>query len=339
MKQPNDIRIRQRAFRRMMRNNTKNIGNNKEAKPSKNNVIYNNELVDFIVDADIKCANKIHVLIVNLNQLNYTQRLVNDLLVQDGLFDLTIFDQNSQEDGTDRYYNFLKTKWTLEGCNLNIIRNTVNAPLNHVWNWFYEHASNDFLAFLNNDMEICNNFIKDAISIFEKEDKCGMIVHPTNNEKYTKLDKLTYEITEEPFLQGWDFIMRRCLYESIPSEMKLYCGDDWLLNSVIRKGYYEFYDISSPIIHYLSKTISKNRKVINNILTKDLEVKKELINKGVLKDFYKDKNKYTNRQFRKEYCLETDKKIIVSLTTYPKRIQNIPVVLDSILKQRYTFQY
>lgn len=285
--------------------------------------------IDYIIDYEIKCKNKLHIIIINLNQLKYTKRIINDLLVQTEDFDLTIFDQHSGEKGTEKYYDYLLKKWPLKNCTLNIVKNTCNAPLNHVWNWFYANTTNEYIAFLNNDMEICDNFVSDAIKIFELEKSCGMIVHPTNNKNYKKLSELKYQKSTKPFLQGWDFIIRRNLYKEVPSDLWIYSGDVWLLNCVLKKGYYEYYDISSPIIHYTSSTVKENKTKINGILQSDLRNSR----KYKLNDYNYTSNTFSNRFFKEEYAMETDKKIIVSLTTYPKRIHNIQKVLDSILNQ------
>jgi GT2 family glycosyltransferase len=41
--------------------------------------------------------NKLHILIVNINNLEYTKNCISDLILQTSDFDLTIFDQNSTE--------------------------------------------------------------------------------------------------------------------------------------------------------------------------------------------------------------------------------------------------
>jgi GT2 family glycosyltransferase len=49
----------------------------------------------------------ISVLVVNLNNLQFTKDCVNDLMSQDCEFNLTIVDQNSSEEGTKEYFSTL----------------------------------------------------------------------------------------------------------------------------------------------------------------------------------------------------------------------------------------
>lgn len=287
--------------------------------------------IDF--DGKLNCSsNKIHILIVDYKLLKYTQHVISNLLIQDAKFDLTIFEQIPDEK-TKVYMEDLRNRWNLDGCELNIVLNSVNAPLNHIWNWFHKNTTNEYLAFLNNDIEICDNFVSDAEKIFSKESTCGIIVHPTNNPQYTKQNELKYIKDESHFLQGWDFIIRRELYEPIPEEMLLFGGDNYLFQEVFNKGYNEFYDISSPILHYRSKTINENKELLDkqqkndrNIFIHKYRKETHLLNTSKT-------NKISNRPFDNIFPIDLTKKIIVSFTSWEKRIGNVEYVIKQMLKQ------
>ena len=293
--------------------------------------------MEFITDKiDFKdslgCYNKLHILVVDYKQLEFTKNIINCILLQDTKFDLTIFEQTPDEK-TRVYMEDLKNKWNLDGCVLNVVYNSVNAPLNHIWNWFYKNTTNKYLAFLNNDIEICDNFVSDAEKIFSKENMCGIIIHPTNNPQYTKQNELKYIKDESHFLQGWDFIIRRELYEPIPEEMLLFGGDNYLFQEVFNKGYNVFYDISSPILHYRSKTINENKELLDkqhendrNIFIHKYRKEKHLLNTSKT-------NKISNRPFDNIFPIDLTKKIIVSFTTWEKRIGNVEYVIKQMLKQ------
>ena len=295
-------------------------------------IVYDTSVIDKIdLDEMLPCKNKIHVLIPNLNQLSYTQNIVNCLLIQDSDFDLTIFDQHSQEKFTDRYYDDLKRLWPRKNCQLNIVKNSVNAPLNHVWNWFYKHTINPYIALLNNDIEICDNFISNAEKIFEKEPKCGIISHPTNIKEYTKKNELEYDIIKSlPYLQGWDMIINRNAYKEIPDDLFIYAGDEYIYDQmVLENKYKQVYDISSPVLHYVSKTIMSNRKEVEKILNNDLRIYRQKYKRYAI---FKD-HKYCHRKFNGVFPIDLTKKIIVSFTTWEKRIDNVKHVIDIMNNQ------
>lgn len=209
--------------------------------------------------------NKIGILVVNYNNLEYTKNCVSDLFKQiNQNFELWVVDQNSSEIGTKEYLNELKQ------TNVSVIENNTNQDLNRVWNWFYENCESEYLCFLNNDVRISNNFTDDTINIFEKESQVGAVIHVTNNSKYVKAEhKLNYAILNPPLYQGWDFCFRRKAYTEIPDTLRIFGGDDFLFGNLNKNGYKTALVYSSPIIHYKEKTRNNIGDVIHEIQRKD----------------------------------------------------------------------
>lgn len=286
--------------------------------------------IDFV--GKLKSKNSFHVLIVNYNQLFFTKCIINDLLLQNHPFDITIFDQNSEEKETKKYLTHIQKNWFREDCELNIVYNGGNSPLNTVWNWFSESTDNKYLAFLNNDIRVCANFVSDSIKIFEKEEKCGIIVHPTNKFPLISKEKIEYKFMDKPYLQGWDFVIRHELYEKIPNELKIWCGDNWIIQKIIKKGYSQVYDISSPIIHYFSKTITKYKHVIDEILKNDFSIFQKKYDDTNI-PLLRSNNEFRETSYKGNIPKYFDDRVIVSMTSYPKRLKNIPFIIDTILKQ------
>lgn len=208
---------------------------------------------------------RISVLIVNLNNLEYTKNCVNDLLQQDVLFNLTLIDQNSSEVGTTEYFNDLFSRH-LEGHFYGKIHilgtyNTgYNKPLNHIWNEFVENSETEFVCFLNNDIRLSPNFLSSSISLFDLEPNVGVINHTTNSKEFqTWSNNLNYVKQQNPYRQGWDPIFRKESYFKIPQELSFFYGDDYLFSKLYENGYVGAYILNSPVIHYeRSTTIEKN---------------------------------------------------------------------------------
>ena len=201
---------------------------------------------------------QIGILIVNYNNIEYTKNCVNDVINQiNKNFKLYVIDQNSNETGTNDYLE------SIESINyITIIRNTKNIPLNWVWNKFYEICDLEYLCFLNNDIRLTNNFTDDISKIFNLESSVGAIIHVTNNIKFTKTEhKLNYEILNPPLYQGWDFTLKRSCYTKIPTNLKIFGGDDYLFANLVKNNNKIALTYSSPIIHYKERT----RVKISNI--------------------------------------------------------------------------
>ncbi len=193
----------------------------------------------------------LRVLVINLNNIEYTKSCLNNLLSQSYLdFKITVVDQNSNQQNTKEILNSYKSS------NVNIIYHSENKPLNHVWNWFAISHTEDILCFLNNDVIITDNFIADTINVFNIENNVGIVVHSTNHEKFIKKDIQTkYIICEkDKYMQGWDFTIRKCLFKKIPLELITYCGDDFIFQTIYDFNYDIAYITSSPMIHLQGKS-------------------------------------------------------------------------------------
>ena len=225
-----------------------------------------------IVNTKLGCSEKIHVIVVNINQLSYTKNCINDLIAQTSKFDLTLFDQNSNEPDTIEYLDFVKSLDGKAG-RVNVVKNDCNAPLNMIWNWFYKKTTNQYLCFLNNDVRIPDNFIKDTVETLETDKTCGIAIHVTNNEFIQRKNNLEY-VTDNTSMQGWDFTIRRNVYTLIPTDLILYCGDNYLFEQMYLNGGKCATILSSPIIHYKAKSQVSNAEFFKNLKTKESKIYK-----------------------------------------------------------------
>jgi GT2 family glycosyltransferase len=188
----------------------------------------------------------VHIQIVNINGLVYTKNLVDDVLAQTHPYWLRLIDQNSREKGTREYFESLKRRY----ARIEIVFNSSNVDLNRLWNDFYHTAKSEYVCFLNNDMRIPSNFVKDTMEIFNREPKVGCVIHSTNHEDYREVTPLKYIVLENKYAQGWDFTMRREAFTPIPEELRVFGGDDHLFMNMYKNGWRTAIAISSPVIHY-----------------------------------------------------------------------------------------
>jgi ubiquinone/menaquinone biosynthesis C-methylase UbiE/GT2 family glycosyltransferase len=197
---------------------------------------------------------KISVLVVNLNNLDFTKDCINDLLLQDVEARITLVDQGSTEPGTLEYLSVLS-----ETTSIDIFRNNENLPLNHLWNWFVENSHTPFICLLNNDVRIPPNFLSSALKVFEKEPKVGFVNHTTNSLEFSEWDdNLNYVVMDNPYRQGWDPIFRKSSYFPIPESLKFFYGDDFIYSKLYENGEKGAYVLNSPILHFeRSTTIEK----------------------------------------------------------------------------------
>lgn len=191
----------------------------------------------------------IHILVVNLNNVQYTINLIKDLSKQSHYFMLDVVDNNSEEEDTQSILTDLNKYYKFKFVPL---RDRID--LNVLWNFHYLYSPCDYLCFLNNDIRISSNFMADTYKIFYLEPRVGCVVHVTNNKQYNEATKLDYEISNEEFVQGWDFTIRREAFSLIPNDLKVFGGDDFLFQNMYNNGWKVAVALSSPVIHYKAKS-------------------------------------------------------------------------------------
>ena len=164
---------------------------------------------------------KISILLVNLNNLEYTKECLNDLLNQDIVFNLRLIDQNSSEFGTKEFFDeFFSRHQNGDFYGkinfLEVLNTGFNKPLNHLWNEYMNESLTDFVCLLNNDVKVSPNFLSSAVTILENEPKVGVVNHITNNIKFSSWsDSLNYIVMEIPYRQGWDPFFRKTNFNEI----------------------------------------------------------------------------------------------------------------------------
>ena len=201
----------------------------------------------------------ISVLVVNLNNLQFTKDCISDLMSQDCEFNLTIIDQNSSEEGTKEYFKNLLNSDIGPIKEIEFVQNKSNLSLNKIWNEFVKNTSDDFCCLLNNDVRISPNFLSSSIKVFEKESNVGFVNHVSNNKDYREWsNELNYKVIDAPYRQGWDPIFRKECYNKIPEDLSFFYGDDYIYSKLYSSGMKGAYVLNSPMIHFeRSTTIEK----------------------------------------------------------------------------------
>lgn len=212
------------------------------------------------------------ILIVNLNNLQYTKDCISDILLQNNNnYHITLIDQNSSENGTLEYLEYL-----LSVDKVTVIKNSSNVDLNYLWNEFYKNSNTDYLCFLNNDIRLTNNFVDDTINILNNNINVGIVIHVTNNLNHTISTTLNHKILETPLYQGWDFSIRKKLYPLIPNGLRIFGGDDYIFGVIYRDKIDVSMCFSSPIIHIKEGTRKKTGQKTIDIHKNDIEVFKRI---------------------------------------------------------------
>jgi hypothetical protein len=185
--------------------------------------------------------------------MSYTIDCVKDLLDQDWLdYSITVYDNASTEKDTDSGLEEISKM----SAAINVVRLESMNDLNKIWNEFAAGSTAKYVCFLNNDVRIPANFLRDTVITMSSNPQIGIVSHSTNKKKYctvrnsTEYSILDMHVNGKTIRQGWDFTIRRELYVPIPDDLRVYCGDDWIFHNVYGKGKTCAMVTSSPVIHY-----------------------------------------------------------------------------------------
>ena len=267
----------------------------------------------------------ISVLIVNLNNLEFTKKCIEDLKNQDSEFSLTALDQNSSEEGTKEFFSFISS-------DIEFIQNDHNKPLNQIWNWFVNKSNTPYICLLNNDVRLSPNFLSSAIKVLEKEPNVGFVNHVSNNKDYQEWsNELNYRIIDNPYRQGWDPIFRKECYTEIPNELSFFYGDDYIYSKLYSSGMKGSYVLNSPMIHFeRSTTVEKGGQrdaSLDGFFFDQLDL--EYKNMSFVEDLSKWKPEFNEIKMKEKYSKE-------SYITRDANIENWESHLNAIILNQYS---
>ena len=198
----------------------------------------------------------ISVVIPVLNQLFLTNNLL-DYISDNSVKPVEIFliDNNSSEDiqsAVDSHPNL----------NIIYMRQKKNIGVNAAWNIGIQLAKGNFLSILNNDIILPKFFFKYIKELMIKHKEVGICVPNTVEDKTTVITTESYPyIKTFPLArrEGWAYTIRTSVAREcypIPTNLKLFFGDDYLFGKTRELGYTVVKMVTNPIYHYGSITLS-----------------------------------------------------------------------------------
>ena len=184
---------------------------------------------------------KISIIIPTLQKdINILNKLVAELDVDEYVGEIIIIDNSLK----GYSYNSSKIK---------VITPEQNLYVNQAWNLGIKNAKYDLLGILNDDILLPKNFCKQVSDFISKTKNCGLLgLESSTSMEYTKdfskspkegelkFKKIKHLYDNGNYFWGSAIWGKKDCYFNIPNEMKIYCGDDYLLmcnNKAKKKNY------------------------------------------------------------------------------------------------------
>lgn len=153
-----------------------------------------------------------------------------------------IINNLTKESCIDEIILISNNKFQANFSELNLEKTTVVIPqknigCNPAWNIGAKIAKNDKLFFINDDF-IFDFSICGLIEPHITEDT-GLILSGTDSSTDEPLHLSPVDWPNANWIHGWacGFFVHKKVYNFIPDELKLHCGDNWLLDTVGKQHY------------------------------------------------------------------------------------------------------
>lgn len=180
-----------------------------------------------------------------------------------------------------------------------------NLFVNPAWNLGVREAKNEIVGIFNDDILLPLNFIEEVNNFIQKTPDFGIIGLDSNYMRnYEKKDFETYpnnsKLTFRPFKKtiyteyfGSAFFIKKENYYEIPKNIKVWCGDNYLLKKNLDNNKTNYEIIGAEIKHLKSMTVGNKKfekiceKDVYNYAKINPEFKKHSHYKGKRKTFLK----------------------------------------------------
>lgn len=146
-----------------------------------------------------------------------------------------------------------------------------NLFVNASWNLGVKEAKNQVVGIFNDDIILPINFIEEVNNFIQKTPDFGIIgLDSTYIKNYEKKDFETYpnnsNLTFKPFYKtiyteyfGSAFFIKKENYYEIPKNIKVWCGDNYLLKKNIDNNKINYEIIGAEIKHLKSMTVGNKK--------------------------------------------------------------------------------
>ena len=205
---------------------------------------------------------------------------------------------------------------------IRVITPSENIYVNPAWNLGVKISKYEYVGLLNDDLIFPINFFEYVHKFMESTDNIGYIglekIPKTKEENflsYPDNTELKYNtVQERPDCWGSAIFFSKSNYFTIPEELKVWCGDDYIFYKSIDKGLTNYAISNSNIMHLHSLT--SDRKEFDKIKYKDQKKYKKFNPKySLLQEVQSSEYKFLQKIFsiKNEYNNSIKRKVITIL--------------------------
>lgn len=219
------------------------------------------------------------IAILGFNHHDITMKVLDRVMAKNPNCKVLFFDNGSQPPFKD-----------MLSPSVEYIRKPENVYVNPAWNEIFDLCDTKYVTLLNNDcLPLRDSYFDDVIQDMEANDISMTSCKTVDIKALTKAriffyglwDKLLSQFDMNPIekakRQGWLMTLnldnyKQCDYK-IPNELKVWYGDDWIADQLLKNGYKGVVYKNALAIHVQST--SSGSQHIKDIIAKDSETVKK----------------------------------------------------------------
>lgn len=203
--------------------------------------------------------------------INVSRKLISTLLDDPSVGEIIIIN-NSNIEIQNNYNEKIK-----------IYKPDVNLFVNPSWNFAIEKSKHDYIALINDDLLICNNYLSKIFNLIDQN--TGIIGADINHIKTTynqnDFDEIPDEkdvkllpVNERTYAFGIFMVGKKTNFCKIPDNLKVWCGDDMFVKYNIDHNRQNYVAQGPIIVH--AESLTSRDPFFDSIKESDVKIYQKL---------------------------------------------------------------
>lgn len=157
-----------------------------------------------------------------------------------------------------------------------------NLFVNPSWNLGVKEAKNNYVGILNDDLIFQKDYCSQVLNFLQSNENIGLVGMdsslvinslPTEFNEYPENKEISFVEINDSYDTGfWGSTVfgKKENYYEIPNEMKIWCGDNYLIEMNKKKGKQNYQVVNCGVKHLISLTATASSSCIRQILAEDV---------------------------------------------------------------------
>ena len=171
-----------------------------------------------------------------------------------------------------------------DSTKVRVISPECNLFVNPAWNLGVKEAKNDYFGIFNDDLILQKNYCTQVLEFLKTKENAGLVGMdstlvinslPEEFKEYPKNTEVSFKEIDDSYDTGFwgsTILGKKENYYEIPSEMKIWCGDNYLMEKNKKNNKQNYQVVNCGVKHLISLTATASSSAIRPILANDVSI-------------------------------------------------------------------